>query len=123
MKNFTKFFENVDPFGEEEWEDVKRYIYKIGTGRDFDLVGYVLASSEQEAIQLSKDRKMVPEKLYRFLRAVKVRHSGSIFSDKKTYTEEEGYEKELRYRLKDLKSAKLAYDSLKESIEEWRKNK
>ena len=47
IKNFKLFENKNDPYDEENWED-KQTIFSIHE-RDFDEIGYVMASNEDEA--------------------------------------------------------------------------
>ena len=99
----------------------EKYIYSIGTSRDYDLVGYVIAENRNDAIQIAKDKEMVTVDMNRYLRSNRVRYGKSVFSDKPALTEKEGYEKELRKtKFKSDKSYHI-YKTMLESINEWKK--
>jgi len=64
--------EEIGLFDEDDWEkDIIEpvYIYTIATGRDYDIVGYVVAEDEDRAKLKAREMGMVPRELFRFLRA------------------------------------------------------
>jgi hypothetical protein len=104
-----KIFEQkkvVDPYGEEDWND-EYSIYQIGIGRDFDVVGYLCARSEDEAKNKAIEENMVPDGLERFTRV----HKYEKVSNVPVSREKSKYE-----------LSKYRYESLLKSVE-FMKNK
>jgi len=92
---------------DEEWDNIPQYIYKVGTGRDFDLEGYVVAEDSEMAKEKAIEMEMVTTDMVKFLRVSKVldkHHSG-----------------ELRRRKMEAGKTYTIYKHLNKAIEDWKK--
>ena len=67
--------EEIDPFGEDEWDDIEepKFIFIIALGRDYDKVGYVVAEDVERAKEKARYSGMVNRDMHRFIRADKLK--------------------------------------------------
>ena len=103
--------EDVQPFDEDNWVDgsIKKHIYCVATGRDYDIVGYVVAEDNDTAKQKAIELELVSPDMVRFLRVDKLL--------KKYHKSEHS-----KRKLEAAKSYSI-YKYLVESFQELKKNK
>ena len=115
INTFLKHFSTDDnndenkfePFYDDNWEKPEKHIYTIALGRDYDIVGYVVAYDKEDAKQKSLDNGMVEKDMSRFIRA-------DVLEDKYVNNT-------LKRRKTEAMNANAIYESLLNSINDLNK--
>jgi len=103
----------IDSAFDDNWDIADKYIYSIGIGKDFDIIGYVIAEDEKSAIKNAIIKKIVNKVDIQFLKAIKLEYDNS--------TDEKSYMIELKKRLHEKNKAISIYNSLHRSFVKWKK--
>jgi len=116
--NHPKIFEDIeinDDFWEDEdiKDDRPQYIYTVAIGRDYDIIGYILAPDRETAKQKALDMKLTKPDMAIFLRADRINLNNR--------TEEEGYSIKLKKTEKVVREATKIHNSLLSAYEKWKK--